>query len=107
MTYDSFSSYPQKIDPLIYVQDIGIEDADAVSNYRASIAQGKYSDAQTTMNANNNITQYSAELMNMIENRIYVLQQYLIANTVVKNNVYTSDEPTSPTNSEIWIQPQS
>lgn len=72
------SYYPHKIDNMIFFQDNNLENVEIMNQYNELIAQGKYSEASDYINQQEGIYGFFADFFNLIENRIYTLQEYLL-----------------------------
>lgn len=105
MLCDPVSNYPDKVDDMIFFQDNSLEKADIMKHYNELIAQGKYSEASNYISQQEGVYGFFADYFNLIENRIYSLQDYLLTKT--KNNPFVSsqndNEPDSVTQNTIWI----
>lgn len=102
MIYQSGSAFPDKVDPLIFFQDIDISQVTALKEYQRFIRIGKYDEANEYMK-HHNLHGYCAGLFNLIENRIYTLQKYLLTKEKVNPIVCQAEEPTNAVkNYTIW-----
>lgn len=78
MLCDEQSFYPEKIDAMSFFQDVSLNTIEYMNQYQHLIAEGKYSDANQYINDKTGIYGYFACFFNMLENRIYALQKYLL-----------------------------
>ncbi len=78
MLCNSVSHYPKQIDEMIFFQDNNLEKAGINEHYNNLIAQGKYSEASDYINQQEGVYGFFADFFNLIENRIYSLQEYLL-----------------------------
>lgn len=78
MLCDTTSSYPDKIDDMIFFQDNNLEKNDVIKEYENLIAQGKYDDANRYINQQKGLYGYFADYFNLIENKIYRTQDHLL-----------------------------
>ena len=78
MLCNPISSYPSKLDEMILFQDNNLEKVEIINHYNSLISQGKYSEAGNYINQQENVYGYFACYLNLIENRIYTLQDYLL-----------------------------
>ncbi len=104
MLCSEISSYPDKIDPPTFFQDINIDNVQHMKEYEKLISQKKYNEANSYINKQSNFYGYFACFFNMLENRILATQTYV--ETLEKNNpfIYQNDEPTiASANKTIWI----
>lgn len=101
MAYKVESVFPDSIDDLPFISDVDIPNKDIMINIQNYIDQGDYDNASKLCNTSN-ITSINSDYFNMVQNRIYSLQKYLI--TLDKcNRVETGSEPKSPTDGMTWI----
>lgn len=101
MSYKIDSVFPNSIDDLPFISDVDIPSKNIMISIQNYIDQGDYDNASKLCNTNN-ITTINSDYFNMIQNRIYSLQNYLI--TLDRcNRVETGNEPKSPTNGMTWI----
>lgn len=70
------SNYPTKVDELVFFQDNDLENINVVNEYNRLINEGKYDKAIQYVADNGNIYGFFADFFNLIENRIYNLQEY-------------------------------
>lgn len=73
---NSISNYPVKVDELVFFQDNDLENINIVNEYNRLINEGKYAEAIQYVVDNGNIYGFFADFFNLIENRIYNLQEY-------------------------------
>lgn len=78
MLCDPTSYYPQKIDEMVFFQDSNLETIEIMNHYNTLIAQGKYSEASDYIDQQEGICGFLADYLNLIENRVYALQEYLL-----------------------------
>lgn len=95
MLCNPLSFYPDKIDPLIFFQDVSLDNIEIMNRYDNLIKQGKYSEASEYINSQSDICGYFANFLNAIENRIYSLQEYLLTIKKPKQPFVFSDEDPS------------
>lgn len=101
MSYKIDSVFPNSIDDLPFISDVDIPSKNIMISIQNYIDQGDYDNASKLCNTSN-ITSINSDYFNMVQNRIYSLQNYLI--TLDRcNRVETGNEPKSPTNGMIWI----
>lgn len=86
------SYYPHKIDNMIFFQDNNLENVEIMNQYNELIAQGKYSEASDYINQQEGIYGFFADFFNLIENRIYTLQEYLLQKSPKKQPFIFYDE---------------
>lgn len=93
MLCNPLSFYPDKIDPLIFFQDVGLDNIEIMNTYNDLISKGKYSEANEYINSQENICGYFADFLNAIENRIYNLQTHLLTIEQKQPFIYSDEEP--------------
>lgn len=103
MLCNSVSVYPDKIDPLIFFQDTALQKIRIADKYNALISQGKYEEANSFMSQQTNIFLYSADFFNLIENRIYALQSYLLTKEPENPFIVSGEKPIGVKKNTIWI----
>lgn len=101
MWYNTISKYPDSIDPLIFFQDINLEEVEIMKSYNDLVAHGKYNEANKYIR-NQEIHGYFASCLNAIENRIYNLQVYLLTKEPKQLFISSDSEPIA-NNEIIWI----
>lgn len=107
MLCDPVSYYPDKIDDMTFFQDNDLEKMEIMNTYNSLVAQGKYSEAVDFINQQKGIYGFFADFFNLIENRIYNMQQYLLQKPPKEQPflyyVEEEKEPSMGTNKRIWI----
>ncbi len=78
MSCNPISYYPNKIDEMTFFQDNNLEKVEIMNHYDELIAQGKYDEANDYINQQEGIYGFFADFFNLIENRIYTTQEYLL-----------------------------
>lgn len=101
MIIDTKSSYPDKIDPLVFFEDIGIDEEIFDKNFELLLSQEKYDEAQEYI-ADKKIYQMNADMFNLIVNRIEATQKYIESNRINITH-YGDNEPTNLQKNMIWI----
>lgn len=81
------SYYPHKNDDRIFFQDNDLEKMEIVSHYNKLISKGKYDEANDYISQQKEIYGLFPDYLNLIENRIYHLQDHLL-NGQQKNNPF-------------------
>lgn len=90
------SYYPDQIDDLIFFQDNNLENIEIINHYNKLISQGNYSGASDYINQQEGVYGYFADFFNLIENRIYSLQEELLTHPLKKQPfIYYEEEPFS------------
>ena len=109
MLCQPLSIYPDGIDELTFFQDVSLDKIEVLNTYNNLIEQGEYSKASVYINEQEGIFGYFACFFNLIENRIYALQHYLLAQGQKENPIVTTSdtdddtEITSVNDDTIWI----
>ncbi len=103
MLCNPISYYPDKVDELIFFQDNSLEKEEFVNNYNHLISQGKYTEANDYLNQQKDVYGYFADFFNLLENRIYHLQNHLLTKKNTNPFVSSDEEPSSVTQDTIWI----
>lgn len=93
MLCNPLSFYPDKIDPLIFFQDVNLSKVEIMNTYDNLIKQGKYTEANEYINNQEGIYGYFADFLNAIENRIYNLQTHLLTIEPKQPFIYSDEEP--------------
>lgn len=91
---DYSTKFPTNIDDRIFFQDICIDNLDIMNKYQQYITSGAYSNASSYIN-NANVSFYGAFLLNMLEERLIAIENYII-NDMEKPDIvaYSDTEPT-------------
>lgn len=104
MLCNPVSKFPEEIDPMIFFQDVKLQKKEIMDRYNKLIADGRYSEANDFINQYDGIYLYSADFFNLIENRIYKLQSYLLNTKKPKFPFTFSDEkPSNIKENTIWV----
>lgn len=103
MLCNSLSFYPSKIDPLIFFQDVSLDNIEIMNTYNEMISKGKYSEASKYINKQEGIYGYFADFLNAIENRIYNLQEHLLTIKPKQPFISSDTEPKIVNDETIWI----
>lgn len=98
----SNSVFPTSVDPILFIQDININNKEYRQEYANNLASHP-AFAATMLEANEYYTPISACLINNLVNRIYALQDYLLNGTNKKKTIEASkEEPTQLCDGKIW-----
>lgn len=92
MLCDPTSHYPNKVDEMIFFQDNNLEKVEIMNHYNKLIAQGKYTEASEYINQQESLWGFFADYFNLLENRIYTLQEYLLQKPPKKQPFIFYDE---------------
>lgn len=74
---DYSTKYPTSIDDRIFFQDISIDKLAIMKRYQTFIAAGAYTNASNYINGSN-VSFYGAYLLNMLEERLIAIEDYVI-----------------------------
>lgn len=109
--YEDTSSFPNSIDELILVADLPLKYSSEDTTYRNLISNNRYSDAGTYLEEIANMHSMCASLFNLIENRIYATQEYLLNKKTkwydeygVNSPFAYGEEPTDKEKTPVWIE---
>ena len=97
------SCYPNKIDEMIFFQDNDIEKVEIMNHYNELISQGKYTEASDYISQQENVYGFFADYFNLIENRIYSTQEYLLSKPPKKQPFIYYDEEEHFSMSELHV----
>lgn len=92
MLCKAISDYPAKIDDMTFFQDNDLENIEIINQYENLISQGKYSEADTYIHQQENIYGFFADFFNLLENRIYSLQEYVLTKEKKQPFVFHDEE---------------
>lgn len=93
MLCNPLSFYPAKVDPLLFFQDINLENKEIMDTFDILIHKGKYDEAKEYIDSQKGICGYFADFLNAIENRIYNLQAHLLTIEPKQPFIYSDTEP--------------
>ena len=99
---DYSTKFPNSIDDRIFFQDICIDNQDIMEKYQQFINSGAYTNASNYIN-NTNVSFYGAYVLNMLEERLIAIENY-IAGTMEKPDlvIYSDNEPTDVPVNYCW-----
>lgn len=100
------STYPDIVDPMTFFHDISLNNIAIMKEYEKLITENNYDDANALIESKKGmIFGYFADYCNLIENRIYNLQNYLlqIDKKSIQLFTYGDIQPSSITMNTIWI----
>lgn len=97
------SYYPNKIDEMIFFQDNNLEKVEIMNHYNELISQGKYTEASDYISQQENVYGFFADYFNLIENRIYSTQEYLLSKPPKKQPFIYYDEEEHFSISELHV----
>ena len=102
---NSNSNYPDSIDPMTFFHDIDLKNQPIMTEYEKLILQNKFDEANALSENQEGIFGYFADFCNLIENRIYNLQNYLlqIDKKTIQPFTYGDIQPSAISTNTIWI----
>lgn len=93
MSCNPVSYFPNKVDEMIFFQDNDLEKVGIMNHYNELVAQEKYDEANDYINQQDGIYGFFADFFNLIENRIYNTQEYLLSKPPKKQPfIYYNEE---------------
>lgn len=103
MTCNPTSYFPDKIDEMIFFQDINLENYKILETYESLISCGNFDEANDFIGQQSSLYGYFADFFNAIENRIYNCQNYLLNKEKKRPVLFSETEPTTLENGMIWV----
>ncbi|MCM1100140.1 MAG: hypothetical protein NC079_00685 [Clostridium sp.] len=82
MLCDPASRYPDHVDAMTFFQDTNLKNIEVMRHYDSLVAQGRYDAACDHADQQEGIYGFFANFLNLIENRIDSLQDYLLSKPV-------------------------
>lgn len=103
--YETPSVFPDRIDPLIFFQDIDIPHREVYNTLKQLLSEGRYSDAMEYINSQEDVDGYYADLYKLLQQRIYNLQYGLkMADTqIIYDTVVPSKDYPYIHNGVVWF----
>lgn len=93
MSCNPVSYFPNKVDEMIFFQDNDLEKVKIMNHYNELVAQEKYNEANDYISQQEGIYGFFADFFNLIENRIYNTQEYLLSKPPKKQPfIYYNEE---------------
>ena len=86
------SYFPSKIDDRIYFSDISINQVPIMNRYYSLLSNGNYTQASELLN-NSEVYSYGAWCLNLIENRLYAIGNYVMNLEDINLVTYSESEP--------------
>ena len=99
---DTSTKFPQEIDSRTFFQDICIDQVPIMQEYYKLLNAGNYDMASDLLN-NSEVSFYGAWLLNMWENRLNAVGDYVMKLEKPKLITYQSTEPTNLYQGMNWI----
>lgn len=103
MSYNTKSTFSNTINELLFLSDVDIAHKSVMNTHQSYIKDGEYTKASDYINAQADITPVTAGLFQMIQNRIAVLQDYLLSEDKCNREVHGA-EPEAPAHNTIWLE---
>ena len=103
MTCNPTSYFPDKIDEMVFFQDINLENYKILETYESLISSGNFDEANEFIGQQSSLYGYFADFFNAIENRIYNCQNYLLNKEKIRPVSFSETEPTTLENGMIWV----
>ena len=100
---DIATKFPNDIDNRLFFSDISNEQVPIMNTYNNYIANGEYDKVSEFLN-NSEVFFYGAWLLNMLENRLYVIGDYLIKQEKSNLTIYSNSEPSNLYEDMNWIE---
>lgn len=86
--------FPSGIDDGVFFQDISIDQVPIMKNYYRLLNNGNYTSASEYLN-NSEAFSYGAWCLNLIENRLYAIGNYLLKQEDLNLVTYSETEPST------------
>lgn len=103
MLCDEKSYYPEKIDEMTFFQDVSLTTIEYMNKYQALLSKGDYLEANQYIDRQNGLYGYFACFFNMLENRIFELQKYLLQKVKVNPMIHQKEKPANATaRTTVW-----
>ena len=99
---DTSTKFPQEIDSRTFFQDVDISQVPIMQEYYKLLNAGNYDMASDLLN-NSEVSFYGAWLLNMWENRLNAVGDYVMKLEKPKLITYQSTEPTNLYQGMHWI----
>ena len=97
------TQFPSAIDDRIYFQDINLSQLNTKANFESYLDIEDYTNASNELN-NANIDFFGASVLNLLENRLVALENYILTLTKPQLTAYQSTEPTNVGVGFTWIE---
>ena len=98
-----YTQFPYAVDDRIYFQDINLSQLTTKTNFETYLANSQYTDASAELN-NANIDFFGASVLNLLENRLVAIENYLLTLIKPQLTAYQSTEPTGVGVGFTWIE---
>jgi hypothetical protein len=100
---DIATKFPNDIDNRLFFSDISSEQVHIMNTYNNYIANGDYDKASEFLN-NSEVFFYGAWLLNLFENRLHTIGDYLMKEEKPKLTIYSNSEPSTVYKGMNWIE---
>ena len=86
------TKFPNSIDDRVFMQDININQVPIMNRYYSLLSNGNYTQASELLN-NSEVYSYGAWCLNLIENRLYAIGNYVMNLEDINLVTYSESEP--------------
>lgn len=104
MRYKSETSFPEKIDSLLYYSDASYENKKTIDNFNEEWQNGNINEANEIVKNDEKLHYSSADLLNRLEFQYRATQEYLLNKTKNENPMVYGEEPNDPEVHFIWVE---
>ena len=110
--YVTESHFPSEVDDLLFLSDIDLEKVSQVQRHKDLLASQQYTAAGEYLEKNVTFDCYCASLFNLLQNRVYAVQDYLNSGKHtewynqhgVESPFAFGEEPSDTEATPIWIE---
>lgn len=88
------TKFPLQIDDRVFFQDINIDQVPILQRYQTLLSNGQYSTASEYLN-NSEVFFYGAWCLNLIENRLFAIGNYVIDLEEINLVINNKNEPST------------
>ena len=99
---DVESQFPLNIDDRIYFQDVNLSQLNIKKNFEHFLEEESYSEASDVLN-NTDIDFFGASVLNLLENRLVAIEEYILTIEKPVLTAYQSTEPEDVDEGFSWI----
>ena len=86
------TKFPNSIDDRVFMQDININQVPIMNRYYSLLSNGNYTQSSELLN-NSEVYSYGAWCLNLIENRLYAIGNYVMNLEDINLVTYSESEP--------------
>ncbi len=91
-SHQESSIFPAGIDPRVYLQEVRLSQLNTKTAYEQKLDENSYSEASAILQTSG-IDYYGAYILNLLENRLFNIQNYLLAKPKPDLVRHQSEEP--------------